>query len=148
MSMGRSNQRLALVCVAVACVVVALPACSRGFEGPLVRPIQRRPTFPNLSNGPVVVVGQVRDPGIVPWFRGMGVEFAITARGGMLPTVDPIIEIRRLELGKMRRKLIVYQKPRVEPEFELAPGDIVVINPIVDVGFLPDDPAADVDPFE
>jgi hypothetical protein len=114
-------------------MAIAICAC-RGGSLPAngsQRPIRARPTFPNPGGGPVLVVGHIKDPGMVPWFRGMGVGFAILARGGVLPSFDPKIEIHRRELGKERTAFANYHS-EYEPEFELAPGDVVVVNAIID----------------
>jgi hypothetical protein len=114
-----------------AIVIGLVVGCGASSSPTAERPIRARPTFPNLAGGPVMVLGHVKDPGAVPWFRGMGIGFAILARGGALPDFDPNIEVRRSEFGKQRQAFARY-KSEFEPEFELAPGDVVVVNPIID----------------
>jgi protein involved in polysaccharide export with SLBB domain len=105
--------------------VIALAACGR--TAPAVQHGPLRPRFSNASGGPVLVVGAVARPAVVPWYRGMGIRYAIRAAGGATQFATRRAVVTRQELGQQRMFVVRYADL---PEIELAPGDIVrVVEP-------------------
>ena len=92
------------------------------------------PLVRSASGGPVQVVGEVARPGEVPYAPGMTLSYAIEVAGGPTGMARERVRVVRDVNGRDKvfqlslRKLIEHRTP--DPE--LAPGDIVIVESIVD----------------
>ena len=106
----------------LALIALAVGACYLEQTPPQV---PRRPSFFDKSGGPVVVVGAVVRPTVVPWYPGMGIRYAVRAAGGTTVFATRLATVTRRERGVLRRILVPYERL---PEVELAPGDVVHVR--------------------
>ena len=104
-------------------------------------PAPAKPSYPlhplvrSASGGPIQVFGEVARPGPVPYAPGMTLSYAIEVAGGptgmareRVKVVREVTEDHDLVFHVSVHKLIEHRVP--DPE--LAPGDIVIVESVVD----------------
>ena len=111
--------RLGLLLVIAACASSPSSSPRPGPHYPL------HPGMRSASGGPIELVGEVAQPGVIPYTPGITFTCALRLAGGPTAMADRALLHRGTRTFVLPLRRIV---DHVFPDLELAPGDIVTIQ--------------------